>query len=61
MGAGAIVKGRGWKGEGASVFQKFFSQEPRNRGAGGAVPPQYFENHKGLVRKSVLCPPILSH
>ena len=35
-----------------------------SRGAGGQVPPpQYFENYKELVRKSVLCPPppILNH
>ena len=35
----------------------------RDRGAGGGggrgpFPPQYFENYKELVRKSVLCPPI---
>ena len=28
-------------------------------GQGGHVPPQYFQNYKELVRKSVLCPPNL--
>ena len=38
-----------------------FIQGLRSRGAGGAraPPPQYFQNYKELVGKSVLCPPIL--